>query len=241
MAITDADDGFNQNTHFEPQVALKLIWEPRPWLHVSWSGLRTGRLGGDDFGEAAESAIEWGGTHIEPVGIGGIPTYQNGVLVAADPSPRIDEVFAWEADVILSDPNLGRVWLAFGQVHIESAGASMYDRELTYWIAEGVLELGALFDPLDRFFLASRYSAIGTLDADEGYSIAAMAGVEELGFNTKRVDMLSSGIGVRLTKWLILKTEYTYVEVDTVRGVAASIRDLGEKRDYYGAELTLSF
>jgi hypothetical protein len=241
LAVTDADDDFNVNSHPEPQVTLKVAFDPTSWLHASVSGLRTGRLGGDDFGEAAESAIEWGGTHAEPLGIGGVPTYRDGAISTPDPSPRLDDVLAWEADLILDRPIYGRLWVAFGQVFIESATSNFYDRDFSYWIAEGVFELGCLNDMLDRFYVAARYSGMSTFDDDEGYSFAAMVGGEELGFNTKQVELVSAGIGVRLTEQIVVKTEYTYVDFETVRGVDPAIQDAAKERDYYGVELTLGF
>ena len=222
------------NTHAEPQVTLKLAVEPRPWLRFSLSGLRTGALGNSS--EPAESAIEWGGTHVEPI----TDTFRNGSAQAADPSLQIEDVFAWEADLILTREGVGRIWLAGGQVFIEADSSNAYDRDLAYWIAEGIFELGAVVESLDRFYLALRYSALGTFDRNEGYFLPAMVGGDDLGFDAKRVDVVSAGGGVRLTDSLIFKLEYTHADYDLVRGTTTP-SSLTRKRDYLGGELTMAF
>ena len=238
LSVTDGDDGFNANSHAEPQVTAKLIMKPLPWLHASISGTRTGGLGGD---AAGESALEWGGTHGTPVGIGTVPTFQNGVAVPTDPTNRLDDLYAWEADLILHKQRTGRLWLAAGQGYIRSGSNSFYDREFTYWIAEAVLELGAISELLERFYLAARYSGIGTLDSDRGYLFEAMNHGDDLGFNTQRVDVVSGGAGIRVYESLVLKVEYSHFDFDLVRGVTPGLKRAARSKDYVGFGMTLDF
>jgi hypothetical protein len=238
LAVTDGDYDVGESSASEPQITSKLIVEPTPWLHLSASGLRTGRVGPTDehpFGVTSTMFGEFGAYPI----IG--PHYQDGVLVAADPSPELDNVYAWEVDAILRDSNLGRLWLSFGQLYIDSDGPSRYDRKLDYWVVEGVLELGAFSESLSRFYAAVRYSAIGTFDSSEGWRLRVMNEGANIFYNVERVDRVSAGLGVRLNPHVTLKTEYTRDDFDVVRGVPSSISDLARDKDYFGAGLSVGF
>lgn len=238
IAITNGDDDFSGNSNETPQVTVKLTARPFAWLTASVSGTRTGGLGGGDPGE---SALEWGGTHAEPISNAGVQTFQHGVPIAADPTNRLDDLYAWEADLVFEKRNVGRLWLAGGQAFVESGTGSFYDRDFAYWIAEAIVELGMLAEPLDPFYLALRYSAIGTFDSDKGYHFEAMNDGGNLGNNTKRVDQLSAGVGVRLHKSLIIKAEYSHFDFDVVRGVSAAIKRLSGSRDYGGVAVSVGF
>jgi hypothetical protein len=240
IAVLNGDSGFSTNTQVDPSVALKFAWEPLAYTRLSLSGMRTGSLGGGSPGETGKSAIEWAGTHAKPVGEGGMPVFQNGALVPPDPSLRIDDVMAWEADLIIERPDLGRLWVAAGQAYIQSGGTSFYDRDFTYWIAELTVELGALVSALERFYFATRYSGIGTLDGSEGYLFEAMNEGGDLGYNTKRVDAVSVGVGFRIYDNLVFKTEASWFDFDLVSG-ASAFRAQARNRSYVGVGLTLGF
>ena len=241
FTVMDGDDDFNGNTNSEPQIAAKLVLEPRPWLHFSISGVRTGKLG--NASTPAKSALEWGGTHAVaiPKVSGMVDTYQNGVPIGAGDTAPLDSLNAWEVDLILNKPGVGRLWFAGGQGFIESGSNSSFDRDFAWWIAEAVLELGAIIDALDRVYLALRYSGIGTLNSDKGYNFEAMNNGGAFGFNTKRVDVISAGIGVRLLENLIFKAEYSHYDFDLVRGASAVLAGVKNDRDYGGVGFSLGF
>lgn len=241
FAVMDGDDGFNTNTNAEPQIAGKLILEPWPWLHFSVSGIRTGKLGDSDT--AAKSALEWGGTHAVaiPIESGELLTFRNGAPITMPDTAPLHTLNAYEVDLILNKPGVGRLWFAGGQAFIESGSNSSFDRDFAWWIAEGVLELGAMHEALDRIYLAIRYSGIGTLDSDEGYKFEAMNNGSDFGFNTKRVDVISAGIGVRLLENLIFKAEYSHYDFDLVNGASAVLSGVEDDRDYGGIGFSLAF
>jgi hypothetical protein len=156
------------------------------------------------------------------------------VLTPASPSPSLDDVYAWEADAILKREGLGRLWGAFGQTYLRSGGPSSYDRELLHWILEGVFELGAIDPALDRLYAAVRYSAIGTFDSDEGWRLRVMNGGANLLFNVRDAQMVTAGLGLRLSRRIRLKSEYTWSYFDLVRGVTSDLESLARHRSYFG-------
>jgi hypothetical protein len=141
--------------------------------------------------------------------------------------------------VTLHKRGVARLWLAYGQVGIDGGGPSQYDRDLRYWITEGVFDLGVLSSVLDRFYLAGRYSEFGTFDSDEGYLIDVMYLGTRLGFNTEHVSQISAGIGFRVSDRITLKTEYSWFDFDLVRGVPDSLRDLADDKDVFRVGLSL--
>ncbi len=240
VAVLNGDDGLNANTSGDPSWVAKLSAAPLPWTRISLSGFRSGGLGNGS--RAAESALEWGGTHAVPFGSGtGVTSFQDGLPIADDPeSLRLDGVEAWEADLILSPPGWGRLWLAHGRVGIDSGSSSGYDRELRYWIAEGRLDLGALAALLEPLYVAVRYSSLGSGNRDEGYLLPAMNAGGDLGFNTARAELWSAGLGLRLQPGLTLKAEYSWSQFELVRGAGALERQIDDK-DYLGLGLSVHF
>ena len=233
VTVMDGDAYLNENRHSDASLNAKLTWNASAWAKFSVSGIRTGRV--------YKSAIEWGGTHGMPVGSDQRPVFQDGVAVAADPSKLLDDLVAVEIDAIIERDGLGRLWVAAGQIDADSATDSSYDRKLAYWIVEGVVEFGAFSQILERFYGAIRWSGIGTFDRDEGYLLEAMNQGGDLGFNARSVEALSGGIGIRLTPGLTLKTEYTWMDFDLVRGAEPSFGRAAGDRNYFGAGLSLSF
>ena len=240
LAAMDGDDAMAVNTDSAPAWAGKLSFDPRSWLHVSLSGIHTGSLGSDDL--AARSSLEFGDSHVVPLGaIGGVQAFQDGAAIAPDPVRRLDGLAAWEGDVILSWPELGRLWLSYGGASVDGAGASSYDRDFRYGLAELVFELARLSPALERAYLGGRYSAIGTFDRDEGYAFAAENGGDDLGFNTRAARVAQLVFGYRVRERLTFKLEYSRYDFDLVRGVGADLLALARKRDRWGAGFSLGF
>jgi len=233
------DTGFHVNTSRETQLDAKLVWQPVGWAHLSVSGLWTGKLGTHD--EGGEAALEFGETEIRPFGSEtDVTSFQNGAPITADPNQSVT-MTAGESDLIVTAGDWGRLWLGFGRVAIRSGGSAAYDRDLSYGIAEGVFGLGRVARSLRRFYVAGRYSVIGTFDADEGYLIDPFNGGEELGFNTKSVSVVSLGVGWRATSFLTLKTEYSWYDFTLVRGVPSDLHAEAGGRNYLGVGASVHF
>ena len=229
LAVTDGDDSFNGNTNEVVQVAGKISYTPDTWVRIAISAVDTGTLGTTT--DAGESALEFGGSHAYPFGAGtGVVNYKDGMEIDDDPSNKFS-MRAWEIDTTFYPGDWGKLWLAYGQATIQSNGSSVYDRDLLYWISEGVLELEKFSRYLSKYYLAVRYSAIGTFDSGEGYMLAAMNDGKELGYNTQSVHVISGGIGMRLDDNITLKAEYSWYDFNLVKGVAAGIRDIADNRN----------
>ena len=233
------DGDWRVGFHRETQANGKLAWEPTAWSYVSVSGLHTGQLGARDRVGAA--TLELGETQIRSFGAeSDVPNFEHGVRIHDDPEHRMT-MNAGEADVIFAASDWGRLWFNYGRVAIRSHGSSRYDRDLNYGTAEGILGLGRFFHALDKVYLAGRYSVIGTFDADQGYLLDASTGGDALGFNTKRVSVFSVGVGYRLTRYLTLKSEYSWFDFALVRGVTPALRAEARGRSYFGFGATIGF
>ena len=239
VAVTDGDNNLNVNTNEAPQFAGKFTARPAKWAKLVLSIVDTGSVGSSS--KDGITALEFGGTHAYAVGsFSRVDTYQNGVVVNRDPDGRIS-LRAWELDAILSSLDWGHIWLAYGQADVKSNSSSFYDRNLQYWIAEGVLELGTFSDALSAWYLAARYSAIGTFDSDEGYALEVMNEGKNLGYNTEVAEVISLGVGVRVQDHIKLKLEYAWYDFDLVDGVTSALKDSSDKRNLLGLGMAVKF
>lgn len=227
FALQDGDNELNENTDSRLQAALKLKWQARDGFYLSFSAVDSGPVG--------EAALEWGGTHPHPFGADSdLPNYQHGTLVDDDPGSAASFT-AFEGDLVFEPGRSGRFWLSYGVVDIASSGSSAFDRQLAYYVAEARVDLGP------TYYLAARYSALGTDNADEGYLLEAMNGGDELGYNSKRVSALSVGGGARLGSGIILKAEYSFYRFDLVRGASAELTAATKGRNHFSVGLSARF
>ena len=230
-AVLDGDDGFNANSHLSPSVAVQVEIRPFTGLVAVLSGFRTGRLG--SASEPAESALEFGGTHGVVFGHDSdVANYQDGVEVADDPEAALEDLWAWEADLVLSGSDVGQLWTSVGQAYFKSAGDSTYDRSFTYWVVEGMAELGWIHRGLRPVYLAGRYSGMSTFNTEQGYILEAMNNGDAFGFNTQEATAISAGVGWRINENLRLKFEYCVVRFDLVSGVPDAMDAQTDKRNF---------
>jgi hypothetical protein len=238
LAVTDGDWDI-ANTMHDVALTGKLTVHPAPWALVSVSGHRSGTIGTPD--NSAWSALYISGWWASPFGLDSEePNYQDGRPVPDDPDMALD-LNVGELDVILTSGRWGRLWFAGGMMGIRSHGDPRYDRDLAYGIAEGILRLGPLSPWLERFYLAARYSTLGTFDDEEGYLIQGMNEGYELGYNVDRVGITSVGLGMHLNQYITLKSEYSWYDFDVVEGVPGSLRSLGQAQNYFGIGATVGF
>ncbi|MFN7951396.1 MAG: hypothetical protein U0610_06705 [bacterium] len=237
-ALLDGDERVGVNTQATPSFAAKLTVAPLAWLSVSGSGYTSGKLG--TVGHPVWSALIVASTPFPPLSANPYdPSY---VDAEGEAEPvRLDGVRAWEADVVLDDGGAARVWLGYGQVHVDGRGEPIAGRRLQYGAAEGTLGLGVLAPSLDRLYLAARVSFIGTFDDRQGYLLNVDDDGFELGFDTQLVQITELGLGVRLTKHLTLKAEYAAVDFDLVDGAPAEARAAAHARGYGALTLAAGF
>ena len=239
VAALDGDDAMGANTDSDMAWSGRLHFRPTRGVRLTLSALHTGELGSSDA--AAKSALEFGGSHAVPFGDpGGVTSYQDGVALAPNPDRTLDGLFAWQADVTLEPTEYARIWLSYGQANVDASGASTYDRDFRFFSAESELDLG-LMAGLDRFYVAGRFSAIGTFDRDRGYAFDAENGASELGFNTRSVDLWQAVLGYRLRSNVTLKAEISRYDHDLVRGVPAALARRAKARDSFAAGVSVGF
>lgn len=238
LSVTNGDYDLNQNSDSIPQVTLKLSWEPLDWLHLSASGLRSGGLGPTDDHSFGLSALKVGEFGAYPIIA---PAYVDGVLVAKDPSREVDGVIMWETDMVLNRPGVGRLWLSYGEEEFSARSGDLWDRDLVFFVAEGVLEFATISERLEPFYAVVRYSGVGTFDSDRGWRLRVMNNGAGLYYNVEKVERLSFGLGVRLTEGLRLKAEYTTDDFSLVRGAAPTYGPSARGKDYFGVGVSMGF
>lgn len=237
-SVSDGETAFNTDLDSDTQLTLKLFTRPTEWLLLSVSGLRSGGIGSPD--SAANSALWLGESWPRAFGSGTpVDSYDHGVVLADGPF-QLEGVSLLGGDGVLRFGELARLWLAYGQVSIDSEGAGVYDRDLGYWIAELIFEGGALSPRLAPYYLGLRSSALGTFDRDEGYLLDSRY-ASRLGYNMSELAAHSLVLGWRLTPQMTLRTEYTHQRVSLVQGVSDAIEDAGGSGDLVAVDLQLSF
>jgi hypothetical protein len=168
-----------------------------------------------------------------------VPNFVGGVAVADGPN-RLKESWLAGGDVILHFPDLARIWLGGGWYGIDSKGASLYDTDLYYWIAEVVLEGAAAAPLLAPFYLGLRANGLGTYDSSQGYLLDVRQSTS-LGYNAKSLEAYSMVLGWRLIDGVTLRAEYSLRDVGVVHGVDAAIRQASQDQDSFGIEIGVDF
>jgi hypothetical protein len=237
-SVENGDTPFNVDSDADKQVTLKLFADPFPWLHLSVSGLRSGQLGSND--NAASGSLWLGESWARAFGAGSsVPNYQDGVQVPDGPN-KIHDTWLVDADAIVDLEDKARLWLGYGQYHLDSTGGTFYDRTLRYWIAELILRGAWLGEPLRPFYAGVRGQSYGTTDTDKGY-LLDFRRASTLGYNMQQLTSLSAVLGWDITDWLRLRGEYTRLDIDLVRGVGQDMRDDARDADYFAVELGAHF
>lgn len=238
-SVSDGETDFNFDPNGDKQVTLKLFADPTPWLHVSLSGLRSGTLGSS--GDRASGALWLGESWARPIGAGSdLPNFIDGVDVPDGPN-KLSDSWLGGGDVILHFEDIARIWFGGGWYGIDSTGASLYDSDLYYWIAEFLLE-GAVAAPvLSPFYLGLRANGLGTYDSNRGYLLDFRL-ADTVGWNAKSFEAYSVVLGWRMTDGVTLRAEYSLRDIGLVHGIVdGEIRRAAEDQDVYGIEIGVDF
>jgi hypothetical protein len=226
---SDRDFGFDHGD----QATLKLWGKPASWLYLSASALVGGRQPGEGGG-----SLWLGETWALPLGaITFLPSFDHGQPLPA--APGLDGSTYFGGDAVLTHPRGARLWLSYGQAEFDSEGGSRSDRRIHTWLVELVLEGRLLSPELRAFWLALRANGLGTYDRDEG-EVLDFGWAFSYGYNMRRLDAYSVGLGWRLTKWVTLRVEYTYQDVALVRGADAAFGP-SDRASYFGTALGFQF
>lgn len=233
-SITNGDTDFN-DVGGGVQLTLKLWAQPVSWLYVSASGLWTSELA------QVDGALWLGESWARPFGSGGppLPNLVDGVAVPDDPD-GLGHLWTAVFDVIVTPTDGLRVWLFGGHERIDSTGASLYERELTFWLAELTLGGELIHPALRPFFVGLRADGISTLDDDRGYLLDVRY-TGSLGYNMESFVAYTAVAGWRIGDYVTLRGEYSRRDVDLVRGAAAQLPESGGNADVFAVEFGLHF
>jgi hypothetical protein len=237
-SVSNGDTDFNVDRNHDPQGTLKLYTDPWPWLHLSVSGLLSGELGHND--EPRPGALWLGETWAMAIGaFNDLPNYIDGVPTPDGPS-QIDRTWLVGGDAIVKPLEGLRIWLAGGRFDIEASGSGPYDRSLTYWIAEVVAE-GQLVSPsLAPLYLALRANGLTTGDSGRGYLLDYRYW-NAAGFNLRDLNEYSAALGLRIGRYVTLRSEYAFRDVSLVRGVDPAIRAGVEDEHWFALDVGIAF
>lgn len=237
-SLSNGDTRFNADSSSDPQGTLKLFTDPWPWLHLSVSGLMAGQTGRTTQG--APGALWLGETWAMPIGaMTAVPTYIDGVASADGPT-KLDRNWLVGADVVLRPLDGLRAWLAGGRYEIEASGSGPFDRTLYYWIAELVAD-GRLVSPvLDPLYLALRANALTTGDGGRGYLLDFRL-ADTVGHNVRNLAEYSVALGLDVLEGVRLRGEYTFQDIDLVRGVPTSISSERDDEHWFAVDVGIAF
>jgi len=237
-SISNGDTRFDTDSDTDPQGTLKLFADPWPWLHVSASGLVSGAIGRTNA--AAPGALWLGETWAMAIGSRtAVPTFADGLPVPDGPNV-ITHTWLGAADVVLTPLDGLRIWLAGGRYHLATRGSGPYDRDLDYWIAEVVAQGGLVSPALDPLYLGLRANGITTGDGGRGYLLDA-GHLDSLGFNMRSLDELSAVLGLHLGRFVRLRGEYAFRNVDLVRGVTPDVSSRVDDEHWFALDVAIAF
>ena len=183
-------------------IAARLSFDPKPWLHLSVSGMRTGDLdAANDYWSKLWFASGW----FLPSGSTNASKY-HADLVEADVSVRLPH---------------GHLKAFGGYVHYDDNDPlADNSRDIYYYSLEGVHDL------THKLYAAVRFSQIF---ADTGLPIAANGNMGDYLFSsslTEEIWRLSLGLGYRWSQNLLVKAEYSLERGKEVGGAKRNHEDL---------------
>ena len=213
---------FDRNSEDSPEKTWNLKLSGRPWKAVEVTGSFMLQ------GSTAESAIDFGGSHMDPVGSDGSSS------AGTSPSEQIEATLG-EVDMKLFPASRASIGLTYGLADIDD-DVDAFDRSFQWFRVEPRYEISP------SLYAVLRYSEIGTYDSNEGYHFDGLmiADAEDaFGYDVQRFQRIAAGIGWRANPNTLLKFE---VGRDRFWVIDASPADPDEgNRTYFGASLVVSF
>lgn len=222
-SITDGTDVRSRDDNSEKAINLKLSSQLSKSLYLSFSGMSNG--------DGAKSAIEFGGSHFEPVGA----SHSSAAGVSA--SPQVGAALfqldaKYEVGVFADQPAHVTFSVGFADQHDDDA---TFDRSLRWFSIEPTLSMGR------RSYLVLRYSEIGTYNSNEGYHFDGKTfagGNSAFGYDTKRFRRLAIGAGWRPNPRVVAKIE---LGKDWFTLIDAALTPNTGQRKFVGIELAAKF
>jgi len=223
-AVMDGTDARSQEDNSDKSVTLKVYGNPTAPLYLSASWMTNGAN--------SKSAIEFAGSHFQPVGASHVSTLGSSTSAEVDSS-----MFEFNAkyQLLRSDPSKN-AYVAFsvGGAQQDDSGA-IFDRSFRWYSVEPYVSFG------DRWYAVLRYSEIGTYEDDEGYHFDGKTfagGNGTFGYDTKRFRRLGLGLGWMpnpnvKAKFEIGKDWFDLIQVSTLAN--------GGDRDFIAFEIAARF
>ncbi len=219
-AVTDGTDARSIEDHGDKAFNFKAFGSPLDSLYLSASFMRNGRAG--------KSAFEFGGSHFQPVGASDVSRAGN------SPNQQVNANL-FELDAKYSFGEKAYVSGSFGQAFVDDED-SAFDRDFTWFSLE------PLYWITPRVYAVARYSEIGTYDAGRGYHFdgkTTAGGNASFGYDTRRFQRLSAGLGWRPNQRVIIKFEVGHDWFEVIDDSLLTPDD--DARLLYGGELVLVF
>jgi len=188
ISITDGTLTRSQEENVAKAITAKLYASPWKPISLSASFMKNGHT--------ARGPFLLGGSFFQPVGASGTSS------LGTSPSEMVDAML-YQADATLSFSTQAHLALTFGKGLIDDQN-NAFDRDLTWFMIQPRLN----FTP--KFYAAGRYSEIGTYDANKGYHFGGeflAGGNRAYGYDAKRLQRLSFGLGWKVNPHLTIKLE----------------------------------
>jgi hypothetical protein len=222
LSVTDGTDKRSHEDHSNKAINIKLYGDVSPDLYLSMSMMHNGK--------AAKSAIEFGGSHFEPVGNGSKDSVQ--VSDATFVDSWLFEANAKYLFNVIGQP--GYLSLTYGNASQDDDN-NQYDRDLSWFSVEPYIQLSPYWYGL------LRYSEIGTYDRNMGFHFDGKTfagGNSDYDWDVKRFRRL--GIGLGWTPNPRLKTKFE-IGKDWFDLIDNSLKDDANKRHFVGVEVAVGF
>lgn len=223
-AVMDGTDERSREENSDKAVAIKIYGNPIAPLYLSASLMTNG--------DASKSAIEFGGSHFQPLGASHTSTLGN------SPSTEVGAgllEFNARYQLLSSHPSKSAyVSVSLGGAKQDDVG-SAFDRSFSWFSLEPRLDFN------DRWYGVVRYSEIGTYDSDEGYHFDGKTfagGNNAFGYDTKRFQRVGIGLGWTPNPNIRAKLEIGKDRFDLVDG--SPLAD-GGNRGFIGFEIAAGF
>jgi hypothetical protein len=224
IAVMDGTDARSREDNSDKAVAVKAYGKPMEALYLSASFMTNG--------DAATSALEFAGSHFQPIGASHAST------LGASPSAQVGaRLFEFDAkyQLLRSRPS-GNAYLS---VSLGSAKQNdvvgRFDRNLRW------LTVQPYWGFANRWYAVLRFSEIGTYDDNEGFHFDGKTfagGNAAFGYDTKRFRRVGLGLGWIPNPHVRAKLE---IGEDSFDLIAASTLRNGGDREFIGFEIAVGF
>lgn len=222
-SITDGTDTRSRDDNSDKAINLKVSRQLSDSLYFSFSAMRNG--------DGAKSAIEFGGSHFEPVGA------SHASSLGTSASPEVGALlFQFDAKYDFKVFGERNAYVSvFGGQASQSDDSPGFDRDFRWFTIEPLVSIAP------DFYLVGRYSEIGTYDSAEGYHFDGKTfagGNAAFGYDTERFRRLSIGAGWYPNPRVVAKFE---IGKDWYSLIDASLAPNNGRREFVSVELAARF